>query len=307
MRRLLLLASVVTIGLALVAGCSTSSKKNDSGAAPPAAGPGFGAASGGGASAASSAGGATSHKGSAATAPELPDRALVKTAALSVRVADVNAQAGRAVRIATAAGGDVLADERDGAGAQATADLTLEVPPDTLETDLDRLAALGDQLDRTTNTDDVTQQVVDVASRLTSLRDSLNRVRTLYGRADTIADVIRLESELTSRQAELEKLETQQHDLARQTARATIKVHLQARPAVRTVPPPKHHGGVGRGFSGGWHAFVTFVRWTVTGFGAVLPFLVVVLAGAGGALWWRRSHSHRPATEPSAPSEPPRS
>lgn len=291
MRRLLLLAPAATIGLALIAGCTAGSKK-DNAAQLPAQGPAAGAGAG-----------ATSNRGPAASTPDLTERALVKTASLSVRVTDVNAQAGRAVGIATAVGGDVLADQRDGAGVHAIADLTLEVPPDTLETDLDRLAALGDQLDRTTSSDDVTQQVVDVASRLVSLRDSLNRVRTLYGRANTIADVIRLESELTSRQAELEKLETQQHDLARQTARATIKVHLQARPAVRSVPPPKHHGGVGRGFSGGWHAFVTSVRWTVTAFGAVLPFLAVVLVGSGGALWWHR-RARRPAPTPPSASEP---
>jgi len=60
---------------------------------------------------------------------------------------------------------------------------------------------------------------------------------------------------------------------------------------------------VGRGFSGGWHAFVTFVRWTVTGFGAVLPFLAMALAGAAGALWWRR-RTHHPAATPSPTSEP---
>jgi len=289
MRRLLLLAPAA---LLLVAGCTASSKKDNGGAQLPAAG----------GSAAAAGGGAAPGKGATATTPNLPDRALVKKASLTVRVADVETQAGRAVRIATTAGGDVLADQRSGSGDQAVADLTLEVPPERLETDLDQLAALGDQVDRTTSTDDVTQQVVDVASRLASLRDSLNRVRTLYARANTIADVIRLESELTSRQADLEKLETQQHDLARQTARATINVHLQARKA---APPPRaaaHHSGVGRGFSGGWHAFVTFVRWTVTGFGAVLPFLAVALAGAGGALWWRR-RTHGPAATPPSASE----
>jgi hypothetical protein len=293
MRRLLLLAPAATIGLALIAGCTANqgSSKADL----------VEGAGGNGAAAAPSAG-AAAGKDATATTPNLPDRALVKKASLTVRVAEVNAQAGHAVRIATAAGGDVLADQRSGSGNQAVADLTLEVPPDALETELDQLAALGDPLDRTTSTDDVTQQVVDVASRLASLRDSLNRVRTLYARANTIADVIRLESELTSRQAELEKLETQQHDLARQTARATINVHLQARPA---APPPRtatHHGGVGRGFSGGWHAFVTFVRWTVTAFGAVLPFLAVALAAAGGGLWWRR-RTHGPVATPPSASE----
>jgi hypothetical protein len=293
MRRLLLLAPATL--LLVIAGCTANSgsKKADGGEGA-AAGPGFAASSSGA--------GAASGKGSTATTPNLPDRALVKKASLTVRVAEVSAQAGRAVRIVTAAGGDVLADQRSGSGNDAVADLTVEVPPGTLETDLDQLAALGDQVDRTTSTDDVTQQVVDVASRLISLRASLNRVRTLYARANTIADVIRLESELTSRQADLEKLETQQHDLAQQTARATINVHLRARPA---APPTRaaatHHGGVGRGFSGGWHAFVTFVRWTVTGFGAVLPFLAVTLAGAGGALWWRR-RTHGPAGKPPSTS-----
>lgn len=287
MQRLLLLAPaalVVVAGCTSTHGSKSAARIGDGG--PPSA-------------AAAPAAGAGSTEQSPATAPNLPDRALVKTASLTVRVADVNAQAGRAVRIATAAGGDVLADQRSGSGIHAAAALTLEVPPSSLETALDRLAALGDHVDRTTSTDDVTQQVVDVASRLLSLRASLNRVRTLYARANTIADVIRLESELTSRQADLEKLETQQHDLARRTARATIKVHLQARtPAPAPAAAAKHHGGVGRGFSGGWHAFTAFVRWTVTAFGAVLPFLVVATAGLGGALWWRRR-----TRRPSKPAE----
>jgi hypothetical protein len=243
--------------------------------------------------AAASSAGAGSAPDKRSTTPKLPDRALARTASLTVRVADVSAQAGRAVRIVTAAGGSVLADQRSGSGVHATADLTVEVPPDTLETELDELAALGDQVDRTTSTDDVTQQVVDVTARLISLRASLNRVRTLYARANTIADVIRLESELTNRQADLEALETQQHDLARRTARATITVHLRARRAVAPPPAPKHHGGVGRGFSAGW---------TVTAFGAVLPFLAVAAAGVSMALWWRRR-----ARGPSKPASTPTS
>jgi hypothetical protein len=217
----------------------------------------------------------------------LPPRSLVKTAALTVRVTDVDADADRAIGIATAAGGDVLADRRSGSGARASAELTLEVPPATLEAQLGQLARLGEQVSRTSSTDDVTQQVVDVTSRLASMRASLARVRALYAQATSIGDVIKLESELASREADLESLEAQQHDLALKTSHARIMLQLLAKHAAAPASG-RAATGAGAGFARGWHAFVMSVRWTVGAFGTVLPFLLVAGALATLALWWRR-------------------
>ncbi|HEY3718106.1 MAG TPA: DUF4349 domain-containing protein [Jatrophihabitantaceae bacterium] len=293
MRRLVQLGAAGSAALLLLAGCTGTSQKSANSGAPPSA---AGSAAGSTAASAGS-GGAASQ---ATSAPDLPPRSLAKTAGLTVRVADVNAQAQRAVRVATSAGGDVLTDRRSGEGVHATADLTLEVPPNSLERDLDLLAALGEQVDRSTNTDDVTQQVVDVTSRLSSMRVSLARVRSLYAKAGSIGDVIRLESELASRQANLESLEAQQQDLARQTARATIHLQLLAKRAVAAPVAAKHASGVSGGFTRGWHAFTVFVRWTVIAFGAVLPFLLVVAAAGALVVWWRRRKptSGDPATPP---------
>jgi len=232
------------------------------------------------------------------SAPPAP-RSLVKTAALTVRVTDVDAQADRAIGIAIAAGGDVLADQRSGSGGRASAELTLEVPPATLEPQLSRLARLGEQVNRASSTDDVTQQVVDVSSRLASMRASLARVRALYSQATSISDVIKLESELASREANLESLEAQQHDLALQTARAKITLQLLAMRAV--APASRRAGpGVGAGFARGWHAFVASVRWTAGAFGTLLPFLLVAGALAALGLWWRRrGHAGAPTSPPS--------
>jgi hypothetical protein len=271
-------AMACTATLVLITACTSSKKSNTADRALAPAGPSSAAAGTGAATPATS----------GTQPPTVPTRALVKTATLTVRVTNVNAQADHAIRIATAAGGDVLDDERSGSGTRASAQLTLEVPPNTLEAQLGRLAALGDQIDRKTSTDDVTQKVVDVTSRLASMRTSLDRVRTLYANANSIGDVIRLESELASREADLESLEAQQHDLDRQTARATITLQLLAKQAVATAAHKQHRGGVGRGFVGGWHAFTASVRWTVTAFGAVLPFLVIAIAAGAVVLWWRR-------------------
>jgi hypothetical protein len=277
----------VLSALVLLAGCTGTATKSG--------GPQGIAAAGAAQSAAGAGAEASPRPANAVPAP----RSLVKTAALTVRVTDVDAQADRAIAIAIAAGGDVLADQRSGSGGRASAELTLEVPPAMLEPQLNRLAGLGVQVNRASSTDDVTLQVVDVNSRLASMRASLARVRALYAQATSISDVIKLESELAGREADLESLETQQHDLALKTARAKITLQLLAMrapaPASRRAGP-----GVGAGFARGWHAFVASVRWTAGAFGTLLPFLLVAGALAALGLWWRRrAHASAPTSPPS--------
>jgi uncharacterized protein DUF4349 len=279
--------AAVLAALVMLAGCTGTAKSG---------GPqGMAAADGGAQSAAGAGVDASPRPGNAVPAP----RSLVKTAALTVRVTDVDAQADRAIGIAIAAGGDVLADQRSGSGGRASAELTLEVPPATLEPQLRRLARLGEQVNRVSSTDDVTQQVVDVNSRLGSLRASLARVRALYAQATSISDVIKLESELASREANLESLEAQQHDLALDTARAKITLQLLAMRA--PAPASRRVGsGMGAGFARGWHALVASVRWTVGAFGTLLPFLLLAGALAALGLWWRRrAHAGAPTSPPS--------
>lgn len=227
--------------------------------------------------------------------------ALVRTATLSVRVAKpaaVNRQADAAGRIATAAGGSVYADDRT-SGKHATARLTLKVPPSSLDTVLDRLAHLGTATSRTSSTEDVTTQVVDVASRVISARDSLTRLRALYGKATKVRDVIAIENEITERESDLESLQAQQRALSGRTELATVHFRL----STAAVPPPPakpaRTGFVG-GLDHGWHAFTASVGALVTAFGAVLPFLVVLLVAASIA-WWVR-HRVRDRHRPPAPS-----
>jgi hypothetical protein len=227
--------------------------------------------------------------GTPVTPTALPNRSLVKTATITVRVDAVGRAANTAIRLATAQGGDVLIDRRAGTGKHATADVALEVPPGSLEPDLTRLANLGQQLSRRTVTTDVTQEVIDVNSRLTSMRTSLARVRALYARAQSITSVIRLESEVSSREANLESLETQQLDLSRQTTYAKIDVHLRAKQPAKTAPVKKaKSAGLGMYFGRGWHAFTATARWVVAAFGVALPFLLLLGAAGAGAFWWRR-------------------
>ena len=66
------------------------------------------------------------------------------------------------------------------------------------------LLQLLTRLDRTAKAEDVTDQVVDVDSRIKSQRASVARVRELMDRATKLSDVVELEGELSNREADLE-------------------------------------------------------------------------------------------------------
>jgi len=283
-------ALVGASGLLLVAGCSASRKSADTGGgqvvrpAPAAASQ----------SAAGGVGAGTADTTKSAPAPK---RALVKTADMTVRVPNVAAQAQRAIQIARSHGGDVLADQRAGTADHASAQLTLEVAPASFSEVLDRLAGLGEQVSRKSTTDDVTQQVADVNSRLVSMRASLDRVRALYAKAVSISDVIGIESQVAKREADYESLQAQQRALTKQAAHSIVHLQLVAKQVV-VAHPPKHSTGVLDKFGRGWDAFVATARWTLGAIGTVLPFLVLFGGIGVVALWLRRRRGPAPSSPP---------
>jgi hypothetical protein len=310
----LAVAGVALLGL--VAGCSgggNNGNSGGSGAAERVAGPQD--AAGGPAKAApgadsdggTSSGGNSNGSGTGnASARIVPDRALIRTADLSVRVGDVAEQARRAVQVATAAGGEVFSDERGNSGTpdRGTADITLKVPPNSLDGVLDQLSRLGKEESRRTSTEDVTEQVADVESRVASARASLARLRALYGKAGTIAEITALEGDLSQRESDLESLQARQRALGAQTASATVTLHLRgiAAPAATTATDNSPDGFWG-GLKGGWHVFAVSAAWVFTAVGALLPFLVLAALAAYAALWIRRRRPHPAPVGPALPQD----
>jgi hypothetical protein len=279
--------------LLLLTGCSGGADTDTSASAESAAdggldgGVGGGGGNGGGGEPAAPGGPA----GPAAPAPDqvvsgrvvAPGAALVRTAELTVRVDDVRAAADEAARLALAAAGTVASEERSGSGEDASAVVRLRVPPEQFDATVARLADLGDELDRRLGTTDVTDQVVDLESRLATQRASVARVRALLDGAEKLADVVQIEGELTRRTADLESLQARLAAVRGQVEQSTITVSLVgdgAAGAAGTGPR-----GFTDGLAAGWDALVAVTRALGVTAGALLPFSPVLLLGA--ALVWR--------------------
>lgn len=215
----------------------------------------------------------------------VPGKAVIRTGELVVRVEDVAAAAEQAARTALAAGGSVEAEERSSGGDGGSAVVVLRVPPAAFEATLRRLADLGEELERRRGTQDVTEQVVDLDTRIASQRASVARVRALLDRADTIGEIVQVEAELTRRTADLESLEARLAVLEEQVEQATITLRLEGEDGAGALAGGPL--GFGDGLQAGWDALVAVGRAVGVTAGALLPFTPVLLLA--GLLWRARS------------------
>ncbi|KAA9164887.1 DUF4349 domain-containing protein [Amycolatopsis acidicola] len=209
------------------------------------------------------------------------DRQLVRTAELSIVAPDVRGFAARARQVAAAAGGYSGSETTD----VNSSTLNLVVPSDRLDAAVDQLGRLGEVTSVRQNVQDVTDQSVDVASRIDSARRSLDRVRALFDQARSISDLTSLESELSSREADLESLQSRQNALASSVAMSTVMITATVAPVV-PPPAPEPASGFLAGLAAGWHGFLGFGGGVLRVVGAVLPFLVVPGIPLGALTWF---------------------
>ncbi|MEU8850156.1 DUF4349 domain-containing protein [Streptomyces sp. NPDC048564] len=224
---------------------------------------------------------------------------IIRTASLTVQVKDVPKALDEARATTENAGGYVGNETTtgDGKGHERTR-VVLRVPVDKYAEVLADLEGAGKLIERSAKAQDVTDQVVDVESRITSQRASVARIRELMDRATKLSDVVTLEGELSSRQADLEALLAQQASLKDRTSLATITLSLSETP-VRKAAPKDEDPGFLDALAGGWGAFVTMLRWLAVAFGAVLPFAAVA---ALIVLLWLKVLRPRMPRRPTAPA-----
>jgi len=234
----------------------------------------------------------------------LEDRAVVRTGSLTLTSDGVADARGQVLNTVTSLGGYVADEESvaDDDGGLRRTDLRLMVPTAEFDEAMQRAAAAGTVVGRTQSARDVTEQVVDIKTRVASAEASLRRIRLLLGRAVSLGDVIRLEQVLSSRQADLESLLAQQESLAAKTELATLQVTITLPPKVEqpTIEEDDEATGFLAGLSRGWDALASGYVTLATVFGTALPTLLVVGLLALIGRWIARRFRRAPVSASSA-------
>lgn len=267
MRRIGVIAGLI-VAIGALAGCSSSADTSTPAAAD-AANAGNAAPNGG----------AAAQKDSSldvAAAPVADARSLIVTGSLYITVEDPLAAADKAATIVQSAGGRV--DARNETAPQGrdggSATLTLRIPADNLDKVVNDLRALGTVDNFATQARDVTTEVTDLDAKISTLRASTDRIQGLLADAKNIADIITLENELASRQAELQGLEAQQRGLDDQVSMSTIDLSLTTVPVVVAEVDNSPHN-FWDGLVSGWNGLVAFISVALVVVGVLLPWAVL--------------------------------
>ncbi len=246
-------------------------------------------------------------QGSTGTTARLaPGSSIIYTAQLTVRAANVSSAAAQAAQIAEGAGGYVSnenASSNPDHPSEATASVQLKIPVTSYPATLGQLSSrLGTQLSLQQQAQDVTQQVADVNSQVTSDEAAIAQLRALLSHAGSVGDLLSVQNQINAEESNLESMQAQHRALSHQTTYATVTLTILGPKAKPLVHRPKAPPTLAGGFGAGWRALRITVSWTLAFLGAIAPF-AAILAIAGYAVYRGRRWlaRRRPAAQPAAP------
>jgi hypothetical protein len=190
---------------------------------------------------ASDTGAALPVEGGAAQAPgqsQQPagERLVIKNAEMAIQVERVReAEAGLRAKIAEL-GGYVVSSQNFGSDEEMSARVTFRVPAERFDAALSGVEGLANRvLMRSVSGDDVTEEFVDLGSRLRTLEATRDRMLELLARAESVEDALSVNQALTDVQGEIEQITGRMQYLRQSAALSTVSVDLRPVPVTPII------------------------------------------------------------------------
>ncbi len=180
--------------------------------------------------------------------PSRPNRLIVKDAELELMVGDTDVAIDRTTQIAADSAGYIISSRvwyEEWLGENYKhASITLGVPVDQFERAMRRLRNLALRVvDETASGQDVSDEYVDLQSRLGNLEATRDRIREFLDQAQTIEESLRINEELTAIEEQIEEVQGRMNYLFDRAAYSTITAQIdpelpQPTPAPTPTPSP---------------------------------------------------------------------
>ena len=220
---------------------------------------------------------------------QIQQRAIIKNGRIVLTVEEFNTSRDDVEATAESYGGYVgdsteRVNRRSG-GTYRSGEMVVRVPSENFSAFVEETKTLGEVEHVETNTEDVTDQLVDIEARLSNLRAQRDRLRELYEDANTTEDVLAVERRLTEVQTEIERLEARQASLEERAALSTVRISLSERPP---GPAQWYDTPVLEAFSESVNGVFVTLRAVAVAFAYALPYIVVfggLLTVLGGGIF----------------------
>lgn len=277
--------TIAVVLLLLVAGCSGAAPSGGGGGDPGLSGSGgAGGDSGAPETTAAPSNDDVEDSGDSTAAVDRDDRAIIRTGTISLTVDSYENASDRVASLARDQGGYVTtsaqATNGDGNRTWTSGRIIIRVPSDSFAGSFESIQTFGDVEESTTDTQDVTEQLVDIEARLETLRAERDRLRELYEEANDTETVLGVSEELSDVQTEIERLTARKRNLENRVAYSTITVELREQPPETPTPTPSP-GYADTGLGDAFFSSVDGVVTTVKAFGVTVAYALPYLLAFG--------------------------
>jgi len=209
--------------------------------------------------------------------PQAIDQKIIRNGSLTITAKDVVGTQGAIWNLASEFGGVVITSNTSGTSANLRADISFRVPAERFREAMDRVRGYAVKVEKEQSTaQDVTEEYVDLQARQRTLEATVLQLRTLLGKATTVDETLKVQTQLNNVQSDLERITGRINYYDTRTAFSTIAV------SILPVPPAKPETVTPVARWNLTHSVQEAWNHSINGLQNVANALIVILIGG----WW---------------------
>lgn len=218
----------------------------------------------------------TTSTSTAVTTPVSQNRKLIRNAEIGVDTKKFDTFCADMEKKASELGGFVESSDftQDGKTARF-ASLTLRIPAEKLDSFLESVATEATVRYKTTEVQDVTENYIDIESRINSLKTEQEALLRLLEKAESLSDILEIQGRLTEVRGNLESIEGQLKSLDGQIAYSTVNVYVNEVEFVAPEGDDSFFSQVRIGLVDNLHSIGQSARSTAVFLLASLPYILI--------------------------------
>lgn len=158
---------------------------------------------------------------------QVQDRLIIRTGNLAIIVADTDEGILGIRRVVEGFDGWVVSSDFRQANGGKTGTVTVRVPADQYDATVDQIKELANEVTwESSNSQDVTEEFIDLSARLENLEATADRVRAFLDDAKNVEEALAVNQELSRLESEIEALKGRIQYLSQSAAFSTLTIEL---------------------------------------------------------------------------------
>jgi hypothetical protein len=219
------------------------------------------------------------------------DQKLIKTGSINLEVTAVPSTVDQLGEIALRNGGYLSSSSQSGSSSdRISATVVVRIPAAAFENTVAEIKSLGTVRSVSLNTQDVTEEYVDLQAQKEALQRQLDQYNHIMEKAESVEDILKIQVELGKAQTELDRIEGRLRYMDNRGDLATLSVYLQE--------PAPIGGDTGHSFittiNNGIEGFLGMIDTLIIALFTLLPLIILGVIGYG-VYRWRKGRKETPA------------